>query len=108
MTMPVMTSGVAPRASVACTLPMTDSEQTALSEFGRCEYTDGGDDGDEAAAVGENSPTPAENATSINRLVGLMQELTDQIATLADDDGQHDASTYREEDIGSSPEGMYQ
>lgn len=68
-----MTSGVAPRASIACTLLM-QTESTTLSEF-----DDGGtDEGDDVDA------TPEENATDIQHLIGLVGSLTDQVDHLAD------------------------
>jgi hypothetical protein len=56
----------------------------------------------------DGAPTPAQNAADIGRLVGLMQELTDQIDALAGRLEQHETSEYRPEDIDSDPDGMFQ
>jgi hypothetical protein len=101
---PVMTFGVAPGASIACTLSM-DAESTTLSEFV--------DDGDQAAdAAAELSPadgpTPAENAADIARLVDLMQDLTDQVASLVDDREQRPETDRTETEPHDAAERMFQ
>lgn len=90
----VMTSGVAPRASKACTLRM-DTTPTTLSEFV---------DGD---AASDHSPTPEQNAADIQRLADCVETLTDQVNQVAATLEQRPAE-YSAEAIDSDPHGMYQ
>ena len=76
-----MTSGVAPRASEACTLRM-DSKPTTLVEFAEGESDeDAGDD-----------VTPEQNAEHIQYLVDCVERLTEQIDTLSGGPQQEDAN----------------
>jgi hypothetical protein len=88
---------------------MTDLKQTALAEFADGSTgEDDVDDVDPVTGAGSDSPTPVENARDIGRLVDLMQELTDQVATIVDDGSQPETPRYRAEEIDSSPKGMFQ
>lgn len=76
----VMTPGVAPRASIACTLRM-DTKPTTLPEFAAADQDAraGSLDGD----VGDASPE--QNADEIQFLAEQMQTLTDQVGTIVDE-----------------------
>lgn len=95
----VMTSGVAPRASAACTLRM-DSRPTTLTEF--VDDVDGDGSGES-----DGSPTPEQNAASINHLVACVEQLTEQVGTIADELGQRD-TTNRIETEPADAERMFQ
>jgi len=74
-----------------------DTRETTLSEFGDS------DDGEES----DGPPTPEENAADIERLVGVVERLTDQVGTLSTELEQRPAENSAE-DIDSDPSGMYQ
>jgi len=79
----MMTSGVAPRASIADPLRMS-TDPTTLSEF-----VD--DAGDPAESERDDAPTPAENAHQIEYLVDVVETLNEQMSTLIEEFEQHDA-----------------
>jgi hypothetical protein len=78
-----MTLGVAPGASVAGPLPMTDTEPTTLSEFV--------DDAPAADDAGD-APTPAENAVQIKHLIDCVETLTEQYTRVVDEIEERDTT----------------
>jgi hypothetical protein len=80
-----MTFGLATESSEACTFRryMTDP-QTTLSEFGD-EAQDGEERGD--------GPTPKSNASEIQHLVSVVEELTERLGTLAEQVEPQDGET---------------
>lgn len=75
---------------------MTD-EQTTLSEF------DGVGPG-----VRDDAPTPETNADDIQRLVTLLEGLTEHVGSLADQVGQHDDAGSIDTEPTDATERMFQ
>jgi len=76
----VMTLGVAPGASEACTC-MEGVDQMTLSEFVDSDVNDASEDTESAAAA----PTPAQNAESIQQLTDRVEDLVERVETFVDD-----------------------